>query len=192
MSVIKKDPKNSIASNGKAPIGPSGDVVEAYFGTGKRYDPERDVMMFFPSMLAGVIRTLSERAIPRLEEVFEENEGLDQKMYEAILSLQETIKKTFPSDVVSYDEFFKEWVEANDKQAIDLLYLVFGRAIIQFYLECIVVRKLPTDERWPEGLDFVIPNLCKDKDIEFGNPSWKRLFRMLWRKLIHIPKSLFS
>lgn len=158
----RKENGASVAAGGRHALGAKQEVVEMEIGPGKRYDPSRDVIVFMPGMLAGIARTIHERAWPVLKEIARDEERYN-RVYEAMAALIQVLSVSHKED---YDEVVKNWIERSDPESVDLVLKVFGRAVLQFYIEAVRNRQRPEGERWPCGAERLFAQLARDFDVE--------------------------
>lgn len=166
----------SMAQGGPPPLGPQRDLLEANFGPGQRFDPGRDVLNFWRYMIAAIMETFRTRRIPALEE-FDGNPELERRVIECYKALIDACKVK----VESYDQLITEWFSrVDDPEASDLIMKVFGRTIIQFYVECCLVRGIPGDQIWPLGMDAKIEEIVASPNYSRkGVSRWIRLRRLI-------------
>ena len=128
---------NHLAEGGSAPIGAPSDMLEYDLGWGKRYDPHRDVVVFFPQLIHQVATTLHDREIPALE-ILDRKPKLEADVARSFSRLMATIKE-YPTS--EYRAVVTEWLKnEHNPEATNLLLAVIGRASLQFYVECIYAR----------------------------------------------------
>ena len=153
----------SIARGGQPPMGAPTGLLEMDVGPGKRYDPDRDVLVFWKYMVAAVSETLKTRRVPALEEL-DGNPGLERRVVASCRSLISAMAVK----VSSYDEMARIWLNTvDDPEAADLIMKIFGRAIMQFYVECALTRGVQEEQVWPLGMDKVIEDIM-------ASPNWVR------------------
>jgi glutathione S-transferase len=95
-------------------------------------DPQRDILQFFKYMIDAMAREIYlNGSVPAFREAATEV-GRD-KIDQAYARVLELLKD---SRVKQYDDLAGQWLQVADPQAVDILLRLFGRAILQFYVEC--------------------------------------------------------
>jgi len=172
----------TVAMGGGCPMGAPQDLLEAGFGPGQRYDPSRDVLIFWKYMMAAVMETMRTRRIPILEE-FNDDPDLERRVIASYSSLVSAMGVKHES----YDELVTTWcLGCNDPEAMDIIMKLFGRAIMQFYIECCIVRGIPVDQVWPLGMDYVIRNIMASSGFPHLRVPLRLRIRRAWRAVINI------
>ena len=170
-------PIAGLAAGGPAPLGPPKEMLEYSFGPGRRYDPHRDVLTFFPPMLYGVARTLNERAIPVLVEL-ENNRGLDADLMQGVIDLLQLAKDAKFAELETYQDFVEKWASSRPPEATDLLLKLLGRAVLQFYVESAIIRQLPDEEKYTCDTATAIDRLLSLHPSVVRRLSWRS--RLTW------------
>ncbi len=168
----------SFAQGGSKPIGPPNGVMDMVVGPGKRYDPARDVLVFFGPMLGGMVSSLQEQSIPAVLAEFGADPKLERRVTTALFQLMLLLKENIGD---TYDGLADRWCEAvNDPEAMDLLLKLMGRAVFQYYLECALIAK-SDGGRAPCGMDELARQCLKAPLFET-----KRSPRHHWRHFKHL------
>jgi hypothetical protein len=119
------------------------EVLECQTGGGKLFDPERDVLRFFPQLLRGVVVALATDAYPRLkiDRAADPSTGIGTAV--ALKGLFEEFVKaahaggTSGEPLPDYDTTISGWSESTSPEARDRIIHVIGRLVLQYYLECV-------------------------------------------------------
>jgi hypothetical protein len=163
--------QQSMAVGGPPPMGAQAGLLEIDFGRGGRYDPGRDILNFWRYMVAAVVSTMRDRTIPILKE-FDGNPELERRVtmtYKAFIDAHQV-------RITTYDQFIDAWKKLQnpiDYEAMDIIMKIFGRAVMQFYMECVLVRGVPEDQVWPLGMDHMIRGIIGDRPApESCEPEW--------------------
>jgi hypothetical protein len=153
-----------MAAGGPPPLGAPMNLMEMGIGPGGRFDPHRDVLVFWPQMVAGIIHALRNRTIPRIAYAFEKDPTLEHRTSMCLLSLVTLFKESPPE---SYDKLMDNWrASNNDTEASDLLMMIFGRALLNFYVECVLNSRSPVGERWSSITDVIMNRILADPEIQ--------------------------
>ncbi|MFA5525271.1 MAG: hypothetical protein WC992_00405 [Acholeplasmataceae bacterium] len=152
--------KTPLARGGRIALGPPKAVLEMDIGAGRRYDPSRDILHFLPGMFQGINRTFFERAWPRIaEELPEADDDRFAAVGNGMISLAQALLGQ--KSETGYDGIVKDWLSRTPPEVSDLILKVFGRAVLQFYVECVLNVKRPEAERWPFGAEEVFLRIAE-------------------------------
>lgn len=143
----------SFAEGGEPVLGKPKNVTQLKDpASGKLYDFDRDVMVFMPYMVDGVIRAMQNRTLPALKELLEDNVLLEQRLVACMTDLMLAMRN---KDAASYSSVIEQWRKSQPEEAVDIILMIFGRALLEFYMACAFDLSKP-GERFAGGMEAVL------------------------------------
>jgi len=173
--------KSSYAAGGKPVLGKPlsllQKVEESVTGSERLYDPDRDVMQFFPHLMKGAVLALRERRLPVLHWELRDK-AVEDSCLKAIMELLELMKGRGAD---SCDELTSAWVNAVDPVGAEILLKVLGRGLLDFYFECqVMIRR--DDRPLPGDLDKIIEKVFH---LHGKKPGWIKRTWWWLRSKVH-------
>ena len=166
----------SFAQGGGPPLGAPTNLLEMGVGRGQRYDPDRDIIVFWRYLMSGIMHAMKNREIPVLAEF-----DLNPKLEKRVITSYTALVKAFSVKIESYDELIVKWYElCDDHEAADFVMKLIGRTCMQFYAECVLMRGVQLDQIWPLGMDATIENIVASPNFPRMKPTrWARIKRVI-------------
>jgi hypothetical protein len=102
------------------------------------FDPQRDIMQFFLYMTDAISQELSRGSIPAFREAAWDvgREKINAAHLKFLELLSDAKNGLHGSLVLRYDDLVAEWLKTCEPQVVDVLLRLWGRALLQFYVEC--------------------------------------------------------